>query len=504
MAVKVIIVGAGAYGLSAGSYLAMNGFDVDIFEMNTMPGGVCTAWQRGGYTFDGCIHWLMGSSPGTRLHELWRELHAVQGRRFVEWEEYVRIRTSSGEVLTVFTDPTRLEREMLRIAPDDSRAIRGLCSGIARMSRLDFPVAMEKMTIRERIRALLALPSFGLAMARGASASVETFCAGLKSRALAEALRCMYGLESAETGMADFPIAGLTMMLGFMHKKSNGYPIGGSLEFARAIERRFCELGGTIHYGRRVDRILVENDQAVGIACGPEEHRADVVISCADGHATLFGMLGGRYLGPSQREAYDTYPVFPSLIYVGIGIEKDLRDKPSMTLFPLKKEITLEDGALTLRRLGVRLFNFDPTMAPARKTAATVMIATRNHAYWTSLREKEPEKYRCEKNRIGELVVRALDEELGDIEGHVEVIDVATPATWIRCTGNWQGSYEGFLPTRKSLMKSPGFALPGLRRFYMSSQWVSVGGGLPPAAMSGRALARTICREFGRTFRALD
>ncbi|MBK6948208.1 MAG: NAD(P)-binding protein [Haliscomenobacter sp.] len=44
---KVLVIGAGMGGLSAGSYLAMNGYDVELFEMSRVAGGVCTAWHRG-------------------------------------------------------------------------------------------------------------------------------------------------------------------------------------------------------------------------------------------------------------------------------------------------------------------------------------------------------------------------------------------------------------------------------------------------------------------------
>ena len=81
---------------------------------------------------------------------------------------------------------------------------------------------------------------------------------------------------------------------------------------------------------------------------------------------------------------------------------------------------------------------------------------------------------------------------------------MATPATWHRYTGNWQGSYEGFLPTRKTMMKNLGFTLPGLANFWMHGQWVSPGGGLPPAGMNGRALAKLLCRRYGRRFTASE
>lgn len=65
MNAKVIVVGAGIAGLSAGIYAAQSGFDVTIIEKHTIPGGVCTSWRRKGYLFEGAIHWLAGSSPSS-------------------------------------------------------------------------------------------------------------------------------------------------------------------------------------------------------------------------------------------------------------------------------------------------------------------------------------------------------------------------------------------------------------------------------------------------------
>ena len=76
MAKSVIIVGAGIAGLSAGCYARMNGYRATIFEMHNIPGGLCTAWTRKGYTWDISMHLLTGSKSGP-LHQMWRELGAV-------------------------------------------------------------------------------------------------------------------------------------------------------------------------------------------------------------------------------------------------------------------------------------------------------------------------------------------------------------------------------------------------------------------------------------------
>ncbi|MFZ1105386.1 MAG: hypothetical protein WAN86_21460 [Hyphomicrobiaceae bacterium] len=44
-----------------------------------------------------------------------------------------------------------------------------------------------------------------------------------------------------------------------------GWPAGGSIALARAIERRFLGLGGELRYETRVQSILVENDRAIGV-----------------------------------------------------------------------------------------------------------------------------------------------------------------------------------------------------------------------------------------------
>jgi phytoene dehydrogenase-like protein len=39
----IIIIGAGIAGLAAGCYAQMNGYQTSIFEMHSLPGGLCTA-----------------------------------------------------------------------------------------------------------------------------------------------------------------------------------------------------------------------------------------------------------------------------------------------------------------------------------------------------------------------------------------------------------------------------------------------------------------------------
>ena len=74
---KVVVIGGGIAGLSAGIYALRAGFDAEIYEKNAIPGGECIGWNRKGYHIDNCIHWLTGTKKGTELYDVWKEVGAL-------------------------------------------------------------------------------------------------------------------------------------------------------------------------------------------------------------------------------------------------------------------------------------------------------------------------------------------------------------------------------------------------------------------------------------------
>ncbi|MGC8765219.1 MAG: phytoene desaturase family protein [Brevinematia bacterium] len=493
MAKKVIIIGAGIAGLSSGCYLQMNGFETEIYELHNLPGGLCTSWKRDGYTFDFCIHWLMGSGASKNFYNIWKEL-GTTNLDYIEWEEYTRIKSTTGEVLTVYTDPNKLERELLRISPDDKKTIQSFCNGIRKFLDFDFITREEKVSFSDGLKMLKFLPL----LIRWGSIAVEDYEKKFKSPLIRSFFHPFTEI------MPRFPIIGILSMLSFMHRKSAGYPRGGSLNFSKTIEKRYKELGGKIHYGYKVSKIIVRNKKATGVIANGEEFYSDYVISAADGHSTIYEMLEGKYLSKEIENIYRTYKRFPSLIYVSIGLGKKFNNIPASYSFHLKEPIILEDGGLQIERLYLRNFSFDSTLSPEGKTSLILMISTYNDEYWTELKKSNPQVYEVRKKEVAEIIINTLETEFGNIRQFVEVIDVATPATIIRYTNNWHGSYEGFIPKDiKGLIAPLPCKLPGLSNFYMVGQWTTPTGGVPNAAISGRRVALKICRKEGKKFNVI-
>ncbi len=84
---KVIVVGGGIAGLSAGVYAKRCGFDVTVLESHCIAGGNCTSWKRKGYLFEGGMHWLTGSDGKEPINKLWRTVGALDDSVQIHYPE---------------------------------------------------------------------------------------------------------------------------------------------------------------------------------------------------------------------------------------------------------------------------------------------------------------------------------------------------------------------------------------------------------------------------------
>ncbi len=494
MGKSVIIVGAGFGGLSAGCYGQMNGYRTTIFEMHDKPGGLCTAWQRKGYTIDGCLHWLVGSAPGTSLYNIWQELGALQGQQVIDMDQFYRIEGAEGKAFDLYTDIDRLEAHMKEIAPEDARFIGECARVMRRFTRFEIPAdkAPELYNPFDGLKLMFRIFPYLGAMRKWGRITMKDLALHFKNPLMREAWQQIW--------MPEFSSVFMLMTIAMMQQKRAGYVLGGSMKLSKAVEKRYLDAGGEIRYKSRVSKILVENNRAVGVKLADgSEHRADYVISAADGHATIFEMLEGKYINDKIRGYYDKMLIFQPLIYIGLGVNRSFDDMPKIIsglVFQLEKPITI--AGEERKWLSVRIHNFDPTLAPAGKTVLTVMFQS-NFPYWESLR-KDISRYRAEKEQIAETVISLLDRRFPGLRSQVEMQDVATPFTFHRYTGNWQGSFEGWLMTPETATMNMSKTLPGLDCFYMVGHWVQPGGGLPSGAMTGRHAIQFLCKRDKKPF----
>lgn len=494
---KIIIIGAGVAGLAAGCYAQMNGFQSEIFELHDLPGGLCTAWERDNYIFDGCIHYLYGSAPGQPFYQYWAEIGAIQGIEIINHDEFMQVHDGHGQRLIAYCDPDRFEAQLLEISPEDRTPIHALADGVRSFTKFDMSLLLDRpramMGLIDWATLGLKMMPFLPSLIRWGPLDAQGFAQKFEHPFLRKAFPHLFAWP-------EIPMMGALATLAYMHTGNGGFPSGGSLEFVRLIERRYLELGGVIHYKSQVQKILVNTDRVSGVRLYDDtEHFSDYVISAADGRSTIYDLLEGKYVNNALHKTYEpgALPIL-SQVLVSYGVNRDLSNEPHWTTYLLDEPVTI--AGVERSEIGVKHYCFDPSLAPAGKSSVEVMLRS-PYGYWQHIYGRK--LYDTEQNQVAEQVAEQLEKIYPGISGDIEVTDVATPLSYERYTNNWLGSTTGWLLTKKTMTKmilGMRKTLPGLGNFYQAGQWVEPGGSLPSSALSGRGVIQLICRDERRQF----
>jgi phytoene dehydrogenase-like protein len=494
MGKRVLIVGAGISGLSAGCYALMNGFEVEIHESHDKPGGLCTAWKRKGYMIDGCVEWLTGSRPGSKLYPLWEELGVVQGREFVYHDIFSSIVGRDGRTVHLYTDIDKFEEHLVDLSPADSGAAKALGRLARKAVGLDMPAgkAPELAGWWDGVRMIAQMAPYLAAFKKMDSMTIGELASQFADTSIQKAI------STLSTDPAD-PALVLFLVLGTV--RDSGTPLGGSLEFARSLEKRLLDLGGEIHYRSRVAEVLERDGRAVGVRLEDgQEIGADYVVSACDMRWTLFSMLGGRHIDPVHKLLLDTGKTILPYMHVAFGVDMDFSDEIRCVGMMHELEQPVDLAGIKRTHLVVRNQCYDPATAPAGKSVVVSLMQT-EWSHWEPL-AGDRSAYKAEKERIAAFCREQIDGWYPGFSSKVEMVDVVTPLTFVRYTGNWKGSYMTWLLDSK-FMRTHRYVpmrVPGLENFFLSSMWTKPPGGIPGAAMAGRDAAQLLCHDEGRRF----
>ena len=485
MAKSIIIIGSGLGGLSAGIYGQINGFNTHIYEMHNRAGGQCTSWRRSGYTFDACIHHLMGCSPKSKINKIWADIGAMP----IEWvypKECVSVASLDGKMFNDYYDVKKLEEHLCQLSPQDTDLIHEYINAIQYFSKHDMMGAMVMEGIPGIIKNAPAL----FKNAKWFRTSMSDFAKRFSDPFLQKAFPLLvYSSPSA-------PMFMHLMRHASGYNRDIAWPVGASNSFIDAIVKRYKELGGRVDYNRKVTKILVKDGKAAGVRLEDgTENFADIVISNADGRKTLLEMLDGKYMDDRLR-AYCAEPVDETnwAVHVFFGVNRDLSAEPSSMVLLLDEPVTI--AGHECESLEMQLYGFDKSMAPDGKGTIKVELVS-SYSYWKKLAENKQE-YNAEKQKITEQIINILEKHFYGIKDQVEVTDVPTLLTWERFMGGTHGFANA--PSKKmdimsSIFNNRDMIVPDLGNFYFVGIWATSAGATFINALSGEKAIKKICKK---------
>lgn len=491
---KVLIIGGGISGLSAGIFAQKNGYNSIILERHLIPGGECTGWDRQGYHIDNCIHWMVGTKPGTETYQLWEELGALgPDIPLIEHKAFLRFDSRKGESFHVWNDLSRMEEELIQLSPADAKYIRRVVEDIRHYAVIESVTdrPMEQRSPWERAMYYWSIRHAILPHIRHAKQSIlqlskrfhnqfigRTMLAYMPETFYAEALLYMYAVVAS--GKA-------------------GIPKGGSRAMVYRMKDKYEALGGELRCRAEVKRILIEDHQAKGVELNDGTIlQADVVIASCDPHVTLHHLLEDRYPDSYFKARYEDnkkYPLFShACLYFGCSTQMEQEDADSVA-FRTREPFVMAGREQDI--LLVKSYQYEPGFAPEGHTVLQVMIQQNeaDYHYYENLRNTDLAAYKTEKQRIGEYIRKELEVHFPELKDHLQLIEFTTSYSLTRFCRAYKGCYMPFVTRPRVNRVFHNGRIRGLSHFYLAGQWLQPPGGLINAAITGKFAVQRMMKD---------
>jgi phytoene dehydrogenase-like protein len=503
-AYETVVIGSGLGGLTAGAKLARDGQDVLVLEQHSVPGGCATTFHRLDFEFEVSLHEIEGFDEHDVKTEIMDELGVMDAVSFEPIPEFYNYCHGDREILV----PHGLDGVIDRLVeqfPHEEAGIRRFFDVLttirASLSQLPTSGGFSLPT-------LVLFPFRNRTFFRYRNATVGEFLDDLfNDEELKLVLTANLGYYHDDPYSLSLPFFAVAQG-GYL--TGGGYYIeGGSQELSDYLAATIESHGGTVLTERRVTDILVADGVATGVrhersrpgtqkptGTAVEEVAADAVIANAAVPLVADRLLPEPH-GAALSERIDDWDLAPSLSTLYLGFEtppSELGHTHYSTILAPADVETLGD-TVTARRgsYGRRTISFvdysqiEAGLAPAGKSVGALSTIDYLDG-WTGLSETE---YREKKARVKSVLLRRLTERFPAVADAVEHVELATPKTIRRYTGNPGGTAYGFAqsPEQSMLHRQIDSPLPNLR---FASAWTFPGGGFTGAIVAGYRAAAAV------------
>lgn len=484
---KVVVIGAGVAGMASSIRLALQGYEVSVFEKNTYPGGKLSAFQLGAFSFDA------GPSLFTAPHLL-EDLFAEAQVPMDDFFSYRKLEIAcnyfyqDGTQITAYADKNKFAAELAlktNEAPEHlfaylknaSDAYKHIAQIFLNHSLHYFPT-LFKAPILKAIAKLKGPYLFSSLNAYNESK--------FKSPKLVQ----LFNRFATYNGSNPYKAPAMISLISHLEQNEGVfYPKGGMISITNALYQLSLKLGVNYTFGASVEQIVNANQVVSGVIVNQQKIDADIIVSNMDVYYTYQHLLGNATKAKAIKKQERSSSAL--IFYWGIAKEfpqLDLHNIFFSADYKADFDAIFNTGALC----------DDPTIyvnitsklepgihAPLGKENWFVMI---NVPANTGQDWLEIEQF------YKKVVMNKISAILGeDIEPLIEVADVLSPVTIESRTSSYMGSLYGTSSNSKAaaFMRHPNFS-KAIRGLYFVGGTVHPGGGIPLCLSSAKIAAHLI------------
>lgn len=474
---KMIIIGAGITGLTAGITALKKGYETIIYEKNSWAGGCCTGWMKEGYYIDNCMHWLTGTNQHTKDFKLWKSIGAINEASNLYQSDYFYKSILEPYSITLYKDLEKTKNEMLALSKEDTDEINNFYNIILKLEK-----SMKKgnffSTLYNKVK------GYSDCYFKYHKMTLEEYASKFKHPLLrklfTDYIPCEYSPLFLFCSYATFT-------------SGNGKVYGnGSKEFSENILNKYLNLGGTIKYNSEITKINISNNKFNSIIINNEQIiTGEYLIYTADPYYLYHNLLDKNMLNSKLSKTLEkkeksltmsSYHIAFLSNYKNIGFEETVVHE----IKPIKV------GERIITRLMLKNYNY--LYKDKEKTVFQVFIpqTNRDYEFWNNLNNNDHLTYLNHKQILAKNIQEEIERIYPQLKGNIKILDTWTPLTYNNYYNSHNGSYMGYIFNKDTHLQIISPKLKHLKNILITSYWQKLTGGLPSALRCGKEIGNII------------
>lgn len=496
---KIVIIGSGFAGISAASFMAKAGWDVDVVDNHSIPGGRARKYSENGFTFDMGPSWYW-------MPDVFERYFNQFGKSVSDYYQLKRLDPSyrvywpDGPV-DIPADYTAFKELFEKIEPGSGKMLDAFMSEAA----YKYSVGVNKLVFKPG----LSFTEFiDLDLVKGVF-RLDVFNS-IKNHV------AKHFKNPKLTELMEFPV----LFLGALPENTpalyslmnyadiNGgtwYPDGGMFKIVEGMYDLAVSLGVKFFFNQTVQHIKVENGIAKGVEtlhqtdAGAEAmfFNADVVIGGADYHHVETKLLDKKYR--SYTEQYWSKRVMaPSCILYYVGLNKKIKGIQHHSLFFDSSFAVHGEEIYTTQKWPTDPLFYvsapsvtDNSVAPegCENLFLLIPVAAGLSGDTAELRDK-----------YFNMIIQRMEKELGQsISDSIIYKKSFAHSEFVSEYNAFKGNAYGLANTlMQTAILKPSCRSKKVSNLFFTGQLTVPGPGVPPSLISGEVVSKEVIKTFGK------
>ena len=332
MKTKVIVIGAGAGGLSTAILLAKKGYDVTVFEKNASFGGRGEVFSAKGFQFDMGPSWYL-------MPDIFEHFFSLVGENISDYLDLKRLDPSYKIWFEEHPKPVEMTSDLER----DSKIFESFEPGVMKKINKYLKEAAAKYNISKQTfiykpfnsvfdfidkRTIFLWTKFSV---------ISSFHKHIASFVKHPLLRKILQYPLVFLGTSPYKAPAVYSLMNHIDFEMGVfYPMGGMTKVFKAFYDIAKKNGVKFIFNTPVNKILVENKKAIGVSTTKGKHMADIVVSNADYQFTEMQLLDKKHRQFSEKY-WSSRTMAPSGFILYLGIKKQFKELVHHNLFFAKQ-----------------------------------------------------------------------------------------------------------------------------------------------------------------------